>query len=244
MLCGECEQLFSRDEAAFSSLLFKPILRGEERVVYAEWLLRFCTSISWRVLKHCKGRNPETEYTAEQEKLAAAAAKTWANFLQGEVRHPGRFEQHLLVFTELNGKPSARLPDNLNRYLLGGIEMDIVGGKQTLMTFAKIGRFAFFGIIQPPIGKWTDTKVHVRHGIVRPGVFQASSEIGDFLLDRARKTRSIVYDQMSPAQLQKAQDVLSAAILADPDGFMQSDHGKAIMADAIMFGKKAIISKP
>lgn len=243
MLCEECEQLFSREEAAFSSLLFKPALRGQPRIAYGEWLLRFCTSLSWRVLKYCKGQNADAEYTNQQEKLVADAATAWADFLQGRVRHPGRFEQHLLIFTEPRGKPSPLLPDNLNRYLFGGIEMDIVGGKETLMTFAKIGQFAFFGIIQPPAGKWIDTKIHVRDGVVRPGVFQAPSEIGNFLLTRARQTRSAVYDQMSPMQRQKAQDELTAAVLADPTGFIESDHGRAILADTKMFGKKAVLSK-
>jgi len=243
LLCSDCEQLFSREEAAFSSLLFKPVLRGEERVNYSAWLLRFCTSVSWRVLKHCKGQNPDTEYTAEQEKLAVDAERTWAQFLQGEIPHPGQFEQHLLVFTEVHGEPAPHLPDNLNRYILGGVEMDIIGGKQSLMTFAKIGRFALFGIVQPPAGKWVNTKVHVRDGTVRPGVFQASAEIGDFLLSRARQTRAAVYDKMSPVQHQKVQDQLAAIILADPEAFMRSDHGKAILADAKMFGENAILLK-
>jgi hypothetical protein len=131
--------------------------------------------------------------------------------------------------------------EHVNRYLLGGIEIDIVGGDGSLMTFAKIGRFVFFGMIQRPSGTWLNTKIHVRQGTFRPGAFQAPPDIGAFLLERARNVRATMYEQMSPAQRQKAQDDMTAAISADPDRFVESDHGKSILADARMFGEKAIL---
>ena len=231
MLCADCEQLLSKDENAFSTKFFRPILADKDQAEYQEWLLRFAVSLSWRVLNYCYGRNAEAEYTEEQKKSAREAGAVWRDFLLARKPHPGKFEQHLMVFTPLKGTSTNQLPNNINRYLLGGMEMDIVGGKNSMMTFAKIGRFVFFGFIQRPNGKWTNTKIHVREGLVKPGQFEAPTSIGDFLISRAEGIWNDVHDEMSPTQRQKAQDELKRAIMSDPEAFALSDHGKAL-ADA------------
>lgn len=244
MLCADCEQLISKDENAFSSKLFRPILADDGQVFYQQWLLRFAVSLSWRVLNYCYGRNPESDYTEEQKKAAGDAEAIWRDFLLERRPHPGIFEQHLMIFTPLTGIPPSQLPNNINRYLLGGIEMDIVGGQRSMMTFAKIGRFAFFGFIQTPSGKWTNTKIHVGNGRIKAGQFEAPTSIGDFLISRASGAWNDVHNEMSPKQRQKAQDELKRAIMRDPAAFVSSDHGKAMLADADMFGDDAILYRP
>lgn len=122
--------------------------------------------------------------------------------------------------------------------------MDIFGSENSMMTFAKIGRFAYFGVIQRPSGKWENTKVRVREGVIKPGKFRAPSAIGSFFLDRARKVESVLNEGMSPTQKQKAQKALNDAIMRDPSAFLASDHGIAMIADANMFGEDAILFKP
>jgi hypothetical protein len=51
-LCAECEELFSRNETAFAGRLFHPYLKASGQIFpYSSWLIHFCTSVSWRVLR-------------------------------------------------------------------------------------------------------------------------------------------------------------------------------------------------
>lgn len=244
MLCAACEVLLSKDENAFASQLFHPMASDSHTVTYGDWLLRFAVSLSWRVLKYCYGRNPDVTYSDQQQMLIAQAETTWREFLLVARSHPGKFEHHLLVFTPLTGKPPLGLPNNINRYLLGGIEMDIVGGKNSLMTFTKMGPFVFFGFIQRPSGIWKNTKIHVKDGSVTAGEFQAPYSLDDFFVGRAKDNKNLLTDGMSPTQKQKAQEELDKAIRTDPKAFLSTHQGKAMIADARMFGEEAILHKP
>ena len=52
MLCKSCEQLFSTWEKAFAEKCFVPLNSGNVRDVrYGPWMLKFATSVSWRVLR-------------------------------------------------------------------------------------------------------------------------------------------------------------------------------------------------
>lgn len=165
-LCNKCELLLSRDERSFASKLFYPWQKGTTRVEYHEWLLRFCTSISWRVLKHCKGLNPDHQYTKEEDRVAADAESVWRNFLQGRRSSIGKFEQHLLPMDIIETTTIDDLPDNINRYLTGYIDMDIVGTSRTMMTYAKLGRFIIFGMIRKGREPWEGSRVFAQHGYI------------------------------------------------------------------------------
>jgi hypothetical protein len=67
--CGDCESLFSRYETAFATKVIHPWHAGTYKITYEDWLLKFCVSISWRVLRYARGRNKDAEYTAEQQIL-------------------------------------------------------------------------------------------------------------------------------------------------------------------------------
>lgn len=122
--------------------------------------------------------------------------------------------------------------------------MDMVSGDQPLMTFAKMGPFAFLGMIQKPHGKWQNTKIHVKEGRVAAGVFQAPPLFADFFIERAKINSEALNAGMSSTQRQKAQEELNNAIMRDPGAFLSTHHGKAMMADARLFGEKAILQKP
>jgi hypothetical protein len=242
LLCRDCELLFSGHESRFNLSLLQKITSSQDVVVYGDWLLKFCVSLSWRVLTHCKGKNPEAVYAEEQERLCVEAALRWRAFLLGGAPHPAQFCQHLLVFTELKQLPVDGMPNNMNRYLQGGVEMDVVGSDTSLMTFAKIGPIVIFGMIQPPKGEWIRTKIQVRGGMLQPGRFSLPPSLEPFFFDRARKV-SDMYKRMSDTQHQKVQDEYTSAILNRPERFVESHHGRAVLADAKMFGEKAILDK-
>ena len=52
MLCWDCEQLFASWEKTFAERCFVPINGASEpSITYGPWMLKFATSVSWRVLR-------------------------------------------------------------------------------------------------------------------------------------------------------------------------------------------------
>jgi hypothetical protein len=237
-LCNACEGRFSRFETAFATGMFYPWHDGNHCVAYDERLLKFCVSVSWRVLKFARGRNKGHSYTPEQEALLVRAEARWRAFLNGEVPHPGEFEQHLLIFDIVESTNIADLPHNFNRFMTGAITLDMVGSNRSLMTFAKMGEFMIFGLIQKGSHKWEGTKVHVQHGELKPGKFTVPAGLLDLFKEKANRA-AMAMDGISHSQATK----IDNHIVQHIDSFVASDQFRSIVADAEMFGDQAVIRK-
>lgn len=237
-LCQDCEALFSITETAFANKAFYAWHDGKHRILYGDWLLRFCVSVSWRVLKFARGKNVSHKYTDEQENLMNQAEVRWRNFLNGDVPHPGGFEQHLMITDIIESSTAPNLPDNFNRFMTGAVTFDIVGSQKSLMTFAKLGNFIVFGIVQKGSDKWEGTKVHVKHGVLQPTRTTVPIGILDLLRDKAQKAKDAMA-QLSPAQRSK----IDSHIHANLDAFLKSDQFASIQADMLMFGEDAVLWK-
>ena len=114
--------------------------------------------------------------------------------------------------------------------------MDIVGTPSSLMTYAKLGRFILFGIIQPGLDKWEGAKVHVRQGVIQPTKYVLPYALLGFLKDKAREA-SNTYSSLSEVQLDK----IETDAMKDIDRLMNSETWRAMAADADMFGEAAIV---
>ena len=237
-LCDICENKFSRYETAFANTIFYPLLKGADRVAYNDLFLKFCVSVSWRVLKYAYGRNQSKAYTLEQTRLAAEAEECWRLFLNGSVKHPGAFEQHFLLFDVIESTNITDLPPNFNRFMTGAVTLDIVGSDKSLLTFAKLGRFIIFGIIQKGPNKWDGTKVHVKHGTIKPETFTVPARLLDLFYEKAAHAGAAMAT-ISDAQSTKIDD----HVMRNIEKFRASEQFKAIVADARMFGEDAVIRK-
>lgn len=237
-LCSDCEARFSRYETAFATKVFHPWHAGTYKLPYDNWLLKFCVSVSWRVLRYARGRNPDTTYTEDQEALMDDADARWRAFLLDEEPHPGAFEQHLLIFDMIEDTTVPDLPSNINRFLTGAVTLDIVGSDRSLMTFAKMGRFTIFGIIQKGSLRWEGTKVHVKHGLLKPGKVVVPAPILGLLRDKAMLAGNFMAS-MSPAQRAK----VDQHVIDNIEAFAASDQFASIAADARMFGEDAVLRK-
>jgi hypothetical protein len=114
-LCRDCEQALGTYEKQFASTIFHPIAQnGTQRIPYADWLLRFCVSISWRALVLACDQTSFTDLPEAQRQAATEALDVWHGFLRGRMPHPGKFEQHLLVFDEMDSYQGERLPPNIS----------------------------------------------------------------------------------------------------------------------------------
>jgi hypothetical protein len=237
-LCDDCESQFNRYETAFASRIFHPWHSGQYRAAYEDWLLKFCVSISWRVLKFARGRNKNPQYTTEQRTLMDKAEVRWRAFLKGEVTHPAEFEQHIVIFDIIKSTSVIDLPSNFNRFMTGAVTLDIVGSRESLMTFAKLGKFIIFGVIQKGATQWDGTKVQVKHGLLKPNNITLPAGLLDLFKEKAEHAASAML-KISPAQRTKIDENIMNKI----DDFAESDQFAAIMADALMFGEQAVLWK-
>lgn len=69
-LCKQCEGHLNQFETDFANELFYPLNSDEvERVRFGAWLLKFCVSISWRVLRYKKGDGPSFALVTDPDRV-------------------------------------------------------------------------------------------------------------------------------------------------------------------------------
>lgn len=238
-LCRPCEARFSVLERRFANELFNPWSAGEvRRVDYDDWLIRFCVSVSWRVLRHGMDQQPMDHLDEVRRAAATGAEETWRRFLLGELPHPGRYEQHIIPWMgPLKGGPQHDLPDNFNRYLMRGTGIDVfTTGGGAAFTCAKMGRFSVFGTIAPARDKWEGTKVRLNgrlpcQRLVFPGFLR------EYLKAQALMLRDA--DRAIPAHQRKW---IEEELRRNPTRFLASDQFAVMMHDADAFGIEALMS--
>jgi hypothetical protein len=234
-LCSACEGRFNRWETQFANNVFHPLTGDEDTVRYGDWLLKFCTSVSWRVLLHSREQNLLKHFSSDHLTHADQALEVWANFLLGKRPHPSGFEQHILPLGAIETASHMRLPPNINRYFLRGIQIDVACNRSTSIVFSKLGSIAIIGFINVPNAKdWTGTKVRVRGGTIKPRTYVIPAQFGHYLLEKAEGAWDDMA-RMSSAQRRKVDDHVRANL----DQFANSDVFKAMQFDVDMFGHRA-----
>lgn len=237
-LCASCETLLSGSETAFANNLFYPYEKDESlRIAYDEWLLHFCVSVSWRVLRYYIEETPlETEESDSFGRIAEAES-TWKAFLRGQRPHPGPFQQHLLPFSQIDSISSSLedLSPSLNRYLMRTIDMDFCRSDTMLCVFSKFGPFAILGFIREDRpSQWNGGKVHVRNGWIEPRKYKMPAAFFHYLNSKARKSAEILAG-ISPRQADK----IDKAFHANKDHYVGSGEFLAMLNDIRLFGDAA-----
>jgi hypothetical protein len=106
------------------------------------------------------------------------------------------------------------------------------------MTFAKLGRFWIFGMIQKGPNRWEGSKVHVRRGLLKPGKFTVPAGLVHLIKEKATHVTARL-GEMSPTQRAK----IEKNVLDNLDAFAVSDQFASIVADARMFGEEVVLWK-
>ena len=236
-LCKSCEGLLGRSETDFATQLFYPYTKCESaRIIYGEWLLRFCVSVSWRVLQLNKEEAPLTGYEPEALERIDKALNVWKDFLLGQRPHPGSFQQHLLPLGPIeSASEPGDLPTNINRYLMRTIDMDLVRGRTTNFVYSKLGRFIILGFIREDHpNRWQGTKISVKTGRVEPSDYILPQQFLEYLNSRAHH----MAEQQSKVTLRQRKKI-DEAFQANSERLMSSDQFVAIQSDMWMFGDAA-----
>lgn len=235
-LCLACERKLNAWETKFATLVFHPLNEdGALRVRYADWFIKFCTSISWRTLLMMKEDAMLDDLSSTQLRVVDAALDSWGELMLGTRSHPGRFEQHFLPLDTIVEPTRHGMPANINRYMLRTIDLDFVRSPSTTFVVCKMGKFFVLGFVDVTHPKqWVGTKVHVRDGLVGEQNYELPRQFLDYINNEA-KQYAVVQNKMSDGQRNK----IDATMWKDIDRVARSGSFVAMKHDVDSFGRDA-----
>ena len=236
--CDVCEDILGRDESTFAREFFYPFFQNPSgSFSYGRWMLRFCTSVSWRVLKHYQEAGLLADWDTESIELVTKAETNWRDFLLDKRDHIRPTRQHLFpVYGMIHSNPP--MPANINSYIMRSITMDLVEyddasqPNHRIYTLTKIGPFMIGGFIreaQSPQHRWSGTFISAKSGRIEPRSIRLPGSFREYIVDKARST-SNAFDGISDTQKAK----IEAAAISDPDRFFDSATYEAFVFDQIL----------
>ena len=236
MLCSSCEQRFAAWEKSFAEKCFAPILNGTaNHIRYRSWMLKFATSVSWRVLQAFIAIDGLADFPAHLVSTANAALNVWGEFLLEQRPHPTHHEQHLFLVDTIESTTVADTPANINRYLLRAVEVYVAYTPSSAITYAKMGRFVLFGFIKMPHPRrWKGTKLNANEGTFGVMDIELPSSIGTFIIDRARLAAE-KFAEISDRQHER----IGETYRRDLDRAAESESLRALHHDVLLFGQEA-----
>lgn len=234
-LCKDCEERLSVWETKFSREIFYPLTQSADTSVYGEWMARFCTSVSWRVLKFYLENKDIKRVRKSLMSVVEQCEATWRQFLLGRRPDSGKYEQHFLPVGAIESHTFVDMPSNINRYFLRAVDMDIVSGDQTVFVYSKIGPFIILGFVEVPYPEqWVGTQVQLTGGKISPRDYTLPSQFGQFLMQKAERMAK------GNAQISERQSVkIDQAYRRDLDKAAASESFKAMDHDVRLFGTSA-----
>ena len=234
-LCAQCEGNLNISETSFATKIFYPYLSASgEQFRYSQWLMHFCTSLSWRVLRFYLDEKALNDWSAEALEHIGKAEKTWREVLLGNKPHPEVHQQHLLPLDQLENA-TGKLAPSINRYLMRAIDMDLCRSEQVIFTYAKIGRFIVLGFVNEPDPKrWQGTKVNANQGIIQSKKYVLPKVFWEYVNQKANRMAELL-NGVSDKQAKK----IDASFKKNIKGYIESDAFRAMSADVSMFGDKA-----
>ncbi len=236
MLCLRCEQLLSPWEKQFADSVFRPLQSDNLPVFrYSSWLARFCSSLSWRVVRQLRNEDQLADLPSHLLLASERALDIWASVTVGQIPSPGEFEQHIIPLDSLSFMDQPDVPTNLNRYILRTVDCDVAYADDDAFVYTKMCNLAIIGFIR--VSKpnlWRGTKIHAAGGAFGVGPYVIPTDVGHYILDRAR---TVQMAQMSKSPRQR--QVIMQAAKSDPERMDRSESIRALDYDVIMFGEKA-----
>ena len=236
MLCADCERLFSPWEKNFSEECFEPIMGGHAtKLRYASWMLKFATSVSWRVLRIFSATNVLVDYPPNLLAAVNDALREWSEVLLGHRLHAGRHEQHMFLVDTIENTTVSNVPPNINRYLTRTIQCDIARSDDSAFTYAKMGKLILCGFINMSTPRrWKGTKLNASHGTFGIQDIELPSEILDYMFEQAASSGT-AYTRISGRQ----KDKIRKSYETNPDRAARSESFRAMHHDVLLFGEKA-----
>jgi len=237
MLCGNCEQKFGAWEKYFADNCFYPITNGKETMIqYQSWMLKYATSVSWRILRAFKAIGGIDCFSENMRREVDVALNFWNAFLLDKKPHPGEHEQHLFLVDAVTSSTFTDVPKNINRYFLRAIDIYVACNSNSAFTYAKMGKFILFGFIKMPYPRrWKGTKLNANSGSFGAKNIELPLDVGEFLMGRAQR----LVKKMKLLS-KKQQGEIDKAYKQSKDRVLNSGTFRATQYDINLFGGSAL----
>lgn len=233
-LCSPCENLLCSTERQFSQQIFKPVVEDRlEHLRYGPWLLKFCVSLSWRVLCYFQEIDQFDDYSQEDCATLNQAAITWKKYLLGQSADIlGTFRQHLYVVCGVSSAKHEIAP-NLNLHILRHINADIVLGRDQHIVYVKLPRIFIVGTLRDECpDQWQGTEIYAEGGII-PHTQRVPDALYDYVNHKAERA-GVLSGSMSERQKAK----VDADFYSDPVRAGESDTLNALLRDIALSYQK------
>lgn len=154
-------------------------------LAYGPWLAKFAASVSWRVLMYLRLEGSLASVPSNLSRLTEEALITWKKFLLGQSPNPSHFQQHMLLLNKIEHTADRDVPTNINRYILGSVEIDFAHDGTEGWVYAKMCRVILVGLVGiGDLRKWKATKLHMKSGTLG-GSITAPRELYVYMKKRA-----------------------------------------------------------
>jgi hypothetical protein len=222
LLCGDCEQIFGNFETEFSARIFYPYIEKKLTIfTYEDWLLNFSISIAFRCLYSLLNRNNIFDKTEINK-----AYNTWKNYLIGKSNDKGLYEHNLLL-TDFINNTNFDFPDNIQSYLMRGIDADLISTDKEIFLYIKFPGFIFWINIYPHNSKvFEGIKILEKGTIKIPGIYYIDERFFKYL-----KNRLLIIKKASASMSNKQKSIITESFNKDLDKTSKSKTFEAMLRD-------------
>lgn len=235
-LCQSCEDLFNDWETLFANNIFHPLTKKNIfEFTYSHFLLKFCASISWRVLTFLKEKEGLMHLSEELQEESEKCLDHLRLFLLGEEENPGKYQQHIMLLDLIEDHSIPNMPPNINRYFLRNIDIELPYSQTECLVYTKLPYMVIFGFVFNSNKKnWNNTKINLRRGAIGGKDITIPGNLFEFMLERADKSRESE-NEISEKQKMKIHKDWNN----NKDKILKSDTYKALNGDIRLFGDRA-----
>lgn len=224
LLCGECEQVFSKLESYFAREIFYPFMdEGKRNIAYDDTLVRFIISLSWRTLK--TGYEDQISHKPWTKEHIDKAEEIWRKFLLNESSEAGPYEHHLFFLDYV--EKGLGLPRNFQWYTLRSTDSTLASNKgDIIFAYTHFPWVFFVSTIFPlQLPGWMGTKVD-SNGKTALTFKIEDGGFGDFLISRAKIVSK------SQKNDRKKDDEIRKTITKNPARFLNSESFKLMLKES------------
>jgi hypothetical protein len=225
MLCGECEQIFSKLELYFAREIFYPFMNeGKRNIAYDDTLIRFIISLSWRTLK--AGYEVQVSHTPWIKKHIDKAEEVWRKFLLNESLEVGPYEHHMFFLDYVEKGPG--MPPRFQWYTLRATDSTLVSNENDIIFAYTHFPWVFFvsTIFPLQLLGWNGTRIN-KQGKTAMRFEIGDGRFGSFLLDRSK----IVSSSTQKTDNSNDERILKS-LSKNPERFLNSESFKVMMEES------------
>ncbi len=228
MLCRECEERFSKWEKQFAESVFVPIHDTNALTVsYEAWMAKFSVSIVWRVLMLSR-KFGIANYSTHHLSMVDSTLNAWREYLMDDSVIPKFPNIRMLILDSIIQTSNPGMPEDLNRYFMRAVEIDVCKSPTCIFVYAKVCRLTFIGFVNmPDTHRCLGSPIRFDNGQLDRRLKQGVTEdVLDYIMERIRHM-SEIESHLSSKQKQSIIDTIDS----DPQRYLRSDTHDALVKD-------------